>query len=224
MNMNMVINCSNEKSHHALEILFTWFLLIFLRHIDMCDADGNQWDWTTNIYRNEWEKRHRIQHESPENVQSDSVDSRKIHEWKKIRKNIMNAGDEFLTWLFMNAQACAYKEQRFAPFVPIWSVAFEAIVFKIKTNQKGLSFFYFSILKIHVEMVWFGLFSLWNRTALLSFILIFCGLRLKSIKISTEKMRLGNCKRYKRFQRRAGIPIKLNIQNHFFGLIKYQLP
>lgn len=125
-----------------------------------------------------------------------SVDSRKIYEWKKMRKNIMNAGDGFLTWLFMNAQACAYRGQRFARFVPIWSVAFEAIVFKIKTNQKGLSFFYFAILKIHVEMVWFGLFSLWNRTALLLFILIFCG--LKSITKYTDKMRLGNCKWYKR--------------------------
>lgn len=106
--------------------------------------------------------------------------------------------------------------------IPIWSVGFEAIVFKIKTNQKGLSFFYFAILKKHVEMVWFGLFSLWNRTALLLFILIFCG--LKSITKCTEKMRLGNCKRYKRFRRRAGILIKLNTQNHFFGVMKYQLP
>lgn len=151
-----------------------------------------------------------------------SVDSRKIYEWKKMRKNIMNAGDGFLTWLFMNAQACAYKGHRFALFVPIWSVGFEAIVFKIKTNQKGLSFFYSEILKKHVEMVWFGLFSLWNRTALLLFILIFCG--LKSITKCTEKMRLGNCKRYKRFRRRAGILIKLNTQNHFFGVMKYQLP
>lgn len=145
LNINMNINCSNNKLYFVLSKSFSLDFIDLLRLLMCVYADRNQWVWTTE-YLSQWvggtSKDRNMKCQSFYSIRKRNHERKR--EWKC--ECISGKYQPFGRWIFdLVIYVCAFKEH--FVFLYLFYPHNFGIVFKIKKNQrKGSSFsLFFSV-------------------------------------------------------------------------------